>query len=49
MGARAIIYGETALDKLLQWLRASGEPKDVEAVVKQYLELLRGLIREENE
>lgn len=49
MDARMVIYGETALDKLLQWLRAAGEPKDIDTVVRQYLELLRQLVLEDSE
>ncbi len=47
MDARSIIYGETALDKLVQWLRATGEPQDLEVVVQRYLEILRELVVEE--
>ncbi|MFV9506712.1 MAG: hypothetical protein AB4911_19345 [Oscillochloridaceae bacterium umkhey_bin13] len=44
-----ITYGETAMDKLLQWLRSSGEPKELEDLVRQYLELLSKLVTEETE
>lgn len=47
MDAKMIVYGETALDKLIQWMRASGEPQDVEKVVKRYLEILRDMVLEE--
>ncbi len=47
MDARTIIYGETALDKLVQWLRATGEPQDIEQVVQRYLEILRELVTED--
>ncbi|MCG8350222.1 MAG: hypothetical protein MI924_20850 [Chloroflexales bacterium] len=49
MDAKLIIYGETALDKLVQWLRASGEPQDIGIVMEQYLQILRELVLEENE
>lgn len=49
MDARMIIYGETALDRLMQWLRAAGQPQDIDAVVRQYLEILRQLVLEESE
>lgn len=47
MDAKMIIYGETALDKLVQWLRATGEPQDLGVVVERYLEILRELVLEE--
>lgn len=47
MDARTIIYGETALDRLVQWLRATGEPQDIEQVVQRYLEILRELVTED--
>jgi hypothetical protein len=47
MDAKAIIYGETGIDKLMQWLRSTGEPQDVEVVVKRYLEILREMVQEE--
>lgn len=49
MDSRMIIFGETAIDKLLQWLRASGEPKDIDEVLAQYLAILKDLVTEENE
>jgi hypothetical protein len=47
MDAKAIIYGETALDRLAQWLRATGEPQSVDQVLQRYLEILRELVLEE--
>jgi hypothetical protein len=47
MDPQNIIYGETALDKLEQWLRASGEPQDIDQVIERYLELLREQVVEE--
>lgn len=49
MDAKNVTYGDTALDRLLQWLRSSGEPKDVEQVVRQYLEILRKLVVEDKD
>ncbi len=49
MDAKMIIYGETALDQLAHWLRATGEPQDIEVVVAQYLEILRELVLEEKQ
>ncbi len=47
MDAKNIIFGETGIDRLVQWLRSTGEPQDVEAVVARYLEILRELVLEE--
>ena len=44
-----ITFGETALDRLLQWLRSTGEPKDIREVVQQYLEILSKSVTEDNE
>ncbi|MEJ5346947.1 MAG: hypothetical protein ACUVSL_06900 [Chloroflexus sp.] len=49
MDAKTIVFGETAIDRLLQWLRASGEPKDVHELLLQYLEILCKLVTEESE
>lgn len=49
MDAKSIIYGETAIDKLVQWLKSTGEPQDIEFVVEVYLEILRQLVLEEQQ
>ncbi|WP_156525279.1 MULTISPECIES: hypothetical protein [Chloroflexus] len=49
MDAKMIVFGDTAVDRLLQWLRASGEPKDVRELLVQYLEILSKLVMEESE
>lgn len=49
MDAKMITFGETAMDKLLQWLRSSGEPKDIDELLRQYLELLSRLVMEESQ
>ncbi len=46
MDAKTIIYGETALDELVQWLRSTGEPQDIDTVVERYLDILRNLVLE---
>ncbi len=49
MDGRMITFGETALDKLLQWLRSSGEPKDINELLVQYLTILRKMVTEDDE
>lgn len=49
MDAKMITFGETSLDKLVQWLRSSGEPKDIEVLLRHYLELLSKLVMEESD
>jgi hypothetical protein len=49
MDAKMITFGETAMDRLLQWLRSTGEPKDIKEVLQQYLEILSKSVTEENE
>ncbi len=49
MDAKQIIFGETSLDKLLQWLRSSGEPKDIREVLVQYLQILSKSVTEDSE
>lgn len=49
MDAKLIIFGETSLDRLLQWLRSTGEPKDIKDLVQQYLEILSKSVMEEAE
>ena len=44
MDAKNVIYGETALEKLVQMLRASGQPQDVTKLVERYIEILRELV-----
>lgn len=38
-----MIYGETGIDRLVQLLRASGQPQDIAKLTERYLELLREL------
>jgi hypothetical protein len=49
MDAKLISFGETAIDRLLQWLRSSGEPKDINELLRQYLELLSKSVMEDAE
>jgi hypothetical protein len=49
MEAKTITFGETALDELVQWLKSTGQPQDLEVVVKAYLEILRNLVLEEQQ
>jgi hypothetical protein len=44
MDAKNVIFGETGLDKLVQALRASGQPQDIAKLVERYLEMLRELV-----
>jgi len=47
MDAKNVIFGETGLEKLVQMLRASGQPQDIAKLVERYLEILRELVIEE--
>lgn len=49
MDAKLISFGETAIDRLLQWLRSSGEPKDINELLRQYLEILSKSVMEDAE
>jgi len=44
MDAKNVIFGETALDKLVQLLRASGQPQEIGKLLERYLEILRDLV-----
>jgi len=44
MDAKTIIYGETAVDRLTQELRASSQPIDIASLTQRYLEILRELV-----
>lgn len=44
MDAKAIIYGDTALERLVQLLRASGQPQDMTKLTERYLEILREMV-----
>ena len=44
MDAKNVIFGETGLEKLVQMLRASGQPQDVAKLVERYIEILREMV-----
>jgi len=44
MDAKNVIFGETGLEKLVQMLRASGQPQDIAKLVERYLEILRVMV-----
>ena len=44
MDAKNVIYGETGVDRLVQLLRASGQPQDIAKLTERYLEVLRELV-----
>jgi hypothetical protein len=44
MDAKNVIFGETALDKLVQLLRSGGQPRDIVWLAEKYLEILRELV-----
>ena len=44
MDAKNVIFGETGLEKLVQMLRASGQPQDIAKLVERYLEILREMV-----
>jgi len=47
MDAKNVIFGETGLDKLVQMLRATGQPQDIAKLLERYLEILRELVLSE--
>lgn len=49
MDVKLVIFGETGLDRLLQWLRTTGEPQDLRVVLEEYLRILRDLVLEGQE
>ena len=49
MDAKNVIYGETALEKLVQLLRAGGQPRDIAWMTEKYLEILRELVLAEEQ
>jgi hypothetical protein len=44
MDAKNVIFGETGLEKLVQMLRASGQPQDIAKLLERYLEILRDMV-----
>lgn len=49
MDGKNVIYGETAMDKLIQLLRQSGQPQDMAWLTERYLEILRELVLSEEQ
>jgi hypothetical protein len=49
MDAKNVIFGETAIDKLVQLLRAEGKPRDIAWLTEKYLEILRELVLAEEQ
>ena len=49
MDAKNVIFGETALDKLVQLLRAGAQPRDIVWLTERYLEILRELVTSEDQ
>ncbi len=41
MDARNIRFGDTGVDELIQWLRQTGQPQTLEALVERYLAILK--------
>lgn len=41
METKTILFGETGLDELVQWLKSTGEPQDIRNVLHHYLEILQ--------
>ncbi len=49
MDAKNIVFGETALDKVVQQLRASGQPQDIVRLTERYLETLRDMVQSDDQ
>lgn len=47
--ARTIRVGETGLERLIQWLRETGQPQTLEALTERYIEILRSLVIDEEQ
>ncbi|GAC1354753.1 MAG: hypothetical protein NVS4B8_09220 [Herpetosiphon sp.] len=44
MDPRNIRIGESGLDRLIQWLKQSGQPQTLETLTEQYLRILKSLV-----
>lgn len=44
MDPRTIRIGDTGLDRLIQWLKQTGQPQTLEALTEQYLMILKTLV-----
>lgn len=49
MDGKNVIFGETALERLVQLLRASGQPQDITWLTERYIEILRELVLSEEQ
>jgi hypothetical protein len=49
MDAKNVIFGETAIERLVQLLRSGGQPRDIAWLTEKYLELLRELVLAEEQ
>ena len=49
MDAKNVIFGETAVDRLVQLLRADGQPRDITWLAEKYIEILRELVLAEEQ
>ena len=48
MDAKNITYGETAIDRLVQMLRASGQPQDIAKLTERYIDTLREMVQSDD-
>lgn len=49
MDGKNVIFGETGMERLVQLLRASGQPQDIAKLAEKYLEILRELVLAEEQ
>ncbi len=49
MDGKNVTYGESGMDRLIQILRASGQPQDITWLTERYLEILRELVLSEEQ
>jgi hypothetical protein len=49
MDARNVRIGETGMDQLIQWLRQTGTPQNLDTLTERYLAILRELVGVEEE
>lgn len=49
MDGKSVTFGETGMDRLVQILRASGQPQDITWLTERYLEILRELVLAEDQ
>jgi hypothetical protein len=49
MDGKNVTYGETGIERLVQILRASGQPQDISWLTERYLEILREFVLSEDQ